>query len=202
MRLKSFYYAQLPGRKNDALRMGYYLIEKVSRVEIKMNKQNAFASAYWHPSEASFHACFAVRINLSTLTNRLSEGPKELSLRELENNVIHIKSNVLTPSSNSEYRPTYKIIWELKGHYQGEINPVEFLNDELEYKWKLWKHYQDEMQAELEMMDQISEEEGHALNDLLLVQSDIDEEQAMLYELYLQEQDDSDILLDYWDDDL
>lgn len=78
MRLKSLYYAQLPGRKNDALRMGYYLIEKVSRVEIKMNKQNAFASAYWHPSEVSFQACFAVRINLSTLTNRVSEGPKAL----------------------------------------------------------------------------------------------------------------------------
>jgi len=111
MNLKQSYFKGTVNMALDALRMGYYSILEVVVSELKYNKQQGYAYAYWHPETPDFSLAFKVKANLSSLGNHFSEGPKELFLNELNDSIIHIISNNLINSPNPAFRPTYKIIW-------------------------------------------------------------------------------------------
>lgn len=202
MSLRSIYYSQCPSRANDALRIGYYLIAKVSSPKINNNKQEAYATAYWHP-QPTFDACLAVKINLSSLSNRLSEGLKEISYKELEGAVIHIESNDLVPSQNPAFSPTYKIVWNLLGPYDGPVNPVEFLTDAIRERWEICDVVRKEEKFEALMELILGDDELQELAFQDMDQECTDEENAILFDIYLQEQEENEnnqIFLDSLDD--
>ncbi|MEJ6980562.1 hypothetical protein WG906_08885 [Pedobacter sp. P351] len=202
MSLKSIYYSQCPSRANDAIRIGYYLIARVSKPKTNNNKQEAYATAYWYP-QPTFEACLAVKINLSSLSNRLSDGLKEISYKELEGTVIHIESNNLEPSQNPSFSPTYKIVWNVLGPYVGPVNPVEFLTDAIRERWEICDAVRKEVEFEVLMESLPSEYELQELAYQIMDQECTDEENSILADLILQEEEENEnnqIFLDSLDD--
>ena len=156
--LKKQYFSQNLSLALDALRVGYYLIEKVSEITIVDNKQMATASAYWSPDSPTFNPSLATKVNLKALGNYYSSGPKELDYKKFELEVLQITSVEFFKSDNENYTPTYKIEWQLLGPYSGDkVTPTFFRDEQLESRWYQWANHQQQ-QEELYFLDQPDED--------------------------------------------
>jgi len=161
----------------DALRVGYYLIEKVT---VDKSSKKPIAAAYWNPFEPDFSNCVVLHANLHSLKNYFSVGLKELSFEELNGKTIHIKGNELVDSQIPGYSKSYKIVWELAANYDGVVSPSLAVDIEVATKYENWQLSQ-EMKMEYNLANTLSYEEEEALGietDAILAAQDLEDQSA------------------------